>query len=370
MSLATGGADPGIRVARRLPLPVRALISACYGLAIGTAIAFLNDQDLFTTLVYSLCISVLCWLCLDVGRQLVARWMVARRGATGDDERDRWPGWPWMLVIIGVGSAIAYTGGTALADAMLGVHTPGLLQLSSPREALVQLLFCLVPAAAISYYFYSRGVLANREQAIALVERQAAENRLKLLEAQLEPHMLFNTLANLRVLIALDPPRAQAMLDQLVAFLRATLSGSRAQAHPLREEFARIEDYLALMRVRMDERLQTRLELPEELAGLPVPPLLLQPLVENCIKHGLEPALAGGRIELSAAREGRDLVLRVRDSGVGLTAATGEDPARFGLRQVRERLATLYGTSASLTLEAAPGGGALATVRLPLPASA
>jgi hypothetical protein len=369
MSPASDGTDVELPERRALPLLARALISAAYGLAIGAAIAFLHGQDLVTTLVYALCISLLCWGCLDVGRRQLARWLLARGGAGNVDARDGWPGWPWMLLIICVGSAVAYIGGTALGDRILGLHTPGLFAQSSVRDAMVQLLFCLVPAAAISYYFYSRGVLANREQAIALAQRQATENRLKLLEAQLEPHMLFNTLANLRVLIALDPPRAQAMLDQLIGFLRATLSGSRALEHPLREEFARIEDYLALMRVRMVDRLDTHLDLPAALAELPVPPLVLQPLVENCIKHGLEPALAGGRIELCAAREDGMLVLRVRDTGVGL-AGTAEDPTRFGLRQVRDRLATLYGTRASLTLEAAPGGGALATVRLPLPAAA
>ena len=183
--------------------------------------------------------------------------------------------------------------------------------------------------------------------------------------------MLFNTLANLRVLIALDPPRAQAMLDRLIAFLRATLEASRSGAHPLSAEFARLADYLALMQVRMGARLEVGLDLPPALAALPVPPLLLQPLVENAIKHGLEPKVEGGRLEVSARREGGRLLLAVRDSGVGLGAAPREDGTRFGLAQVRERLATLYGPAARLTLEpAADGeGGTLATIELPLDAA-
>ena len=179
--------------------------------------------------------------------------------------------------------------------------------------------------------------------------------------------MLFNTLANLRVLIGIDPPRAQAMLDQLIAFLRATLSGSRAAQHPLRAEFARLGDYLALMQIRMGDRLQSHFDLPEDLAELPVPPLLLQPLVENCIKHGLEPNVAGGCIRVSAARQGDELVLQVRDTGAGLSDARDSDGTRFGLVQVRERLATLYGDRASLTLRNAgdADGGTLATIRLP-----
>jgi LytS/YehU family sensor histidine kinase len=199
-------------------------------------------------------------------------------------------------------------------------------------------------------------------------ERSAAEAQLKLLQSQLEPHMLFNTLANLRVLIGTDPARAQAMLDRLIAFLRATLTASRSGSHALADEFERVGDYLALMAVRMGPRLRVQVDLPESLRQLPVPPLLLQPLVENCIRHALEPKVQGGRIDLSAARDGDVLLLRVRDTGIGLANVAPSNGTKFGLRQVRERLATLYGARASLTLEEAPGdeGGTLATVRLPL----
>jgi LytS/YehU family sensor histidine kinase len=196
--------------------------------------------------------------------------------------------------------------------------------------------------------------------------RAAAETQLKLLESQLEPHMLFNTLANLRVLIASDPARAQAMLDRLIAFLRATLGASRSTLHPLATEFERIADYLALMQVRMGTRLHTQLQLPPELQAAAVPPLLLQPLVENSIKHGLEPKVGGGRIEVSARRDGAMLELAVRDSGVGLDDGASAAGSSFGLQQVRERLRALYGERASLTLQAAAGGGTLALIRLPL----
>jgi sensor histidine kinase YesM len=199
------------------------------------------------------------------------------------------------------------------------------------------------------------------------VERDAAEARLALLQSQLEPHMLFNTLANLRALIASDPLRAQTMLDQLIAFLRATLGASRTTLHPLADELARLDDYLHLMQCRMGARLQARLDLPDDLAALPVPPLVLQPLVENAIKHGLEPHVAGGRLDVSAMREAGELVLRVRDTGAGLSrASTGS--SHFGLQQVRERLVAMYGAAASLDLAAAADGdgGTLATIRMPM----
>jgi sensor histidine kinase YesM len=146
------------------------------------------------------------------------------------------------------------------------------------------------------------------------------------------------------------------------------LDASRALEHPLRAEFARTRDYLALMQVRMEDRLLVHFDLPPALAEVPVPPLLLQPLVENSIKHGLEPSVTGGRIDVAAASEGASLIITVRDTGVGLGSTSSRGGTSFGLRQVRERLATHYGDQASLSLSQAGDvdGGTLAVVRLPL----
>jgi LytS/YehU family sensor histidine kinase len=165
----------------------------------------------------------------------------------------------------------------------------------------------------------------------------------------------------------MDPPRAQAMLDHLVAFMRSTLTASRNMLHPLSTEFARIDDYLALMKIRMGERLQTQVSVPADLGDRAVPTLLLQPLVENAIKHGLEPHVEGGRLIVTAASVGANLVLSVRDTGVGLSSVAN-DGTHFGVTQVRERLATLYGDTATLALTTPDDGegGTLATVRIPL----
>jgi len=353
---------------RCVPYLVRALRSLVFGCAIGIVIAFVRGQSLGTTLIYSVCIALLCWLSIDGGRRLLFGLFFRSRLENRPAAPNGWPGWSWMLVIVVLGSVIGFAGGTALGDLLTGERSPNLFGSGNSREIISQLLFALVPAVVITYFLRSRGVIAEREASAQAALRQAAETRLRLLEAQLEPHMFFNTLANLDVLIAVDPPRAQAMLRQLIAYLRATLSGSRVAEHPLRAEFARIQDYLALMKVRMEDRLEVRFELPDSLAEIPVPPLLLQPIVENCIKHGLEPAVAGGRIEVRAIRDDNSLVLRVRDTGVGLREAPSRG-TNFGLEQVRERLATLYGSQASLSLEqVADGeGGTLATIRLPLP---
>ncbi|HEV7912640.1 MAG TPA: histidine kinase [Albitalea sp.] len=317
------------------------------------------------TLVYSICITLSCWLFIDGSRILTARWV--HRDDPGCRHYGRWPGWPWMAGIVVVGTIAGYSVGVAVGNALTGFQNPGLIG-GSLRQALALLLVALIPGIGATYFFYSRERLAVSEAEAQTAQRQAAENQLKLLESQLEPHMLFNTLANLRVLIGIDPPRAQAMLDRLIAFLRATLAASRTGSHTLATEFARIDDYLQLMQIRMGDRLRAQLDLPPELAGEPVPPLLLQPLVENAIKHGLEPHVQGGRLIVSAQRDNGSLVLRVRDTGAGLSgAATGG--TRFGLQQVRERLATLHGAAATLELGAAPDddGGTLATVTIPIP---
>jgi len=359
---------PATVTQRRARFAVRGLRTLISCVVIAVLLTGLTDRSPFwVNLVHSVCIGTCCWLAIDLGRIPLARWHHRNAPPGTTEAQSQWPGWPLMLVAIVIGTIVGFSVGNELARWITGTASPGFYR-GSWRQALALLVGSLLPGLVITYYFYSRETIAGKEAAIQTAQRQAAEHQLKLLESQLEPHMLFNTLANLRVLIGMDPPRAQLMLDQLIAFLRATLNASRASQHPLSAEFARLADYLALMKIRMGERLQMQFDLPAELAATTVPPLLLQPLVENCIKHGLEPFVAGGRIAVGAAREGSELVLRVRDTGAGLSDAPS-DGTRFGLVQVRERLATLYGTRASLTLQNANDaeGGTLATIRLPLP---
>jgi sensor histidine kinase YesM len=177
--------------------------------------------------------------------------------------------------------------------------------------------------------------------------------------------MLFNTLANLRVLIGIDQKQAQHMLDRMVAYLRATLDASRTSSHPLTREFDRLRDYLELMAIRMGPRMRYALELPAELADLSIPTLLLQPLVENSIKHGLEPKLDGGSITVRASQDAGQLCLEVIDTGAGFDAATARRDG-FGLAQVQERLAAAYGERASVQRHSTPGQGTTVHLRLPL----
>jgi signal transduction histidine kinase len=326
--------------------------------AIGLGIAKGGNWTL--QFVYAESIGLCIWAFTDFGRLLFRR----------DPDSD----WPtgWRALVLQVFAVVAgYLLGTVIGDQYCGCSTFEIWR-HSARTFAGYLVLSIAISAAISFFFLARGRDQRRLRQLAMAQRDASEAQLKLLESQLEPHMLFNTLANLRALIGVDPVRAQAMLDQLIAFLRATLSASRQPSHPLAAEFARLGDYLQLMQVRMADRLQTRLTLPPELAGVPVPPLVLQPLVENAIKHGLEPHVGGGRIEISAARRGDRLVLTVRDTGLGLSEGSAAGGSRFGLTQVRTRLATIYGAEATLELTAAADreGGTVATVSLPMASAA
>ena len=349
-------------------LAVRGLRVESVATLIAACLWALFRQSFWLTVVYSLCISTMCWLFIEAGRAAAARWHAPVNLA---EPRSEWPGWSWMVGIVVVGAILGYAAGNELANVLTGNDFPGPFN-AEPRQTLAVLVMALVPGLTITYFFQSRGVIARQREQVERAERQAAEQQLKLLESQLEPHMLFNTLANLRALIAADPARAQAMLDRLIAFLRASLAGSRTASQSLAAEFERLHDYLGLMQVRMGDRLTMRLTLPAELASAQIPPLLLQPIVENSIRHGLEPKRDGGRIEIAAAREGDMLVVRVRDTGNGTAETAPNAGGGFGLDHVRERLATLYGSAASFELARADddAGGMLATVRLPLATTA
>ncbi|MFN4120166.1 sensor histidine kinase [Acidovorax sp.] len=323
--------------------------------------AFRPHKPYEIPLVYSLAIGLPSWVLIDFGRHFFP------------SSRDT--GWPEGFSGIAlplVGNVLGFVVGTWFADRWFGFSSWNLADRSQLR---ISIGITVLSALAMTYFFYSRGKSAWLQAKMTEMRSQASEAQLKLLETQLEPHMLFNTLANLRVLISTDPVRAQEMLDRIIAYLRATLSASRSTLHPLASEFDRLRDYLELMAVRMGPRMAYTLELPDALQDVPVPPLLLQPLVENAIRHGLEPQVQGGHITVRASTrsgpQGPMLVIEVNDTGAGLPATlpTPGPGQSFGLAQVRERLATLHGSQGTLELIAASAGGTSARVTFPLDSS-
>ena len=305
-------------------------------------------QRFDTQLVYSVTTGLASWLVIDL-----SRFFIDAESPFGFPR-----GWRGVVVIF-VGVCFGFFVGTLLGDAYSGRSTFDLLP-NQPLFFLYLFLFTTSVGAGVSYFFYASGKSSYLINALETSRRQATEAQLKLLQSQLEPHMLFNTLANLRALIGTDPARATHMLDSLIDYLRATLQASRATHHSLQNEFDRLGDYLALMQVRMGPRLTYALDLPAKLADQLVPTLLLQPLVENAIKHGLEPKIEGGSVTISARREGGNIVLDVLDSGVGLTGGNG-----FGLTQVRERLQAAYGNLATIYLGAASARITRASITFP-----
>ena len=204
--------------------------------------------------------------------------------------------------------------------------------------------------------------LARESARLQVVERQAMQANLRALQAQIEPHFLFNTLANVVGLIHPQPDKAKLMLEQFIVYLRATLSATREEHSTLGSEFEMMKNFLAILQIRMGDRLQVRFDLPQDLSDLPVPPMLMQPLVENAIRHGLEPKIEGGEVALLVKRCGEKIAITVADTGLGFQDSTSNG---IGLKNVRERVQQLYGDAGSLTIEDNMPCGTRITISIP-----
>jgi sensor histidine kinase YesM len=231
-------------------------------------------------------------------------------------------------------------------------------------------LWGLVGTAAVALLHSMR---EHRAAQRALIDAQRARENLNAqhlqatlsaLRAQIEPHFLFNTLANVKRLYETAPERGRAMLGSLIAYLRAALPSLRRDGSTVRQELALARSYLTILQMRMGERLAFDIEAEPAVLDAELPPLVLPTLLENAIEHGLSPLPQGGRIEMRIALAGDLLQLEVSDNGQGLTAGRGG--SGVGLVNTRARLAALYGGRAGLTLAANPSGGAIARVVLPL----
>ncbi|TFW30335.1 sensor histidine kinase [Duganella callida] len=195
------------------------------------------------------------------------------------------------------------------------------------------------------------------------IERRVVEARMAALQAQVEPHFLFNTLALIGQLIETDPPQAARIHQNLIDYLRATLPQMRAKgAGTLGRQIEMSRAYLAIMQARMRSRLAVSIDVPAEMLSATFPVMMLQILIENAIKHGLEPKIDGGRIDIRAAVDHQMLQVDVIDDGVGFNPFAGDG---VGLANVRERLRIQYGNRAQLVIEAPLTGGTRASIRVP-----
>ena len=242
-------------------------------------------------------------------------------------------------------------------------------------EELPQLALLWILASLVIKITYKKQIQAEAQAAQAVetaeaeaLKRQVVEARMAAMQAQVEPHFLFNTLASIDHLIEVDPKRASQMQKNLIALLRASMPTMREASDggvkDLGRELAVIRPYLEILKVRMEERLVTDIDVPEGLLSAEFPPMMVQTLVENAIKHGLEPKPEGGRLSVKAEIVHGKLQVTVADTGLGFgraaTAGTG-----VGLANIRERLQLLYGTKAGLTIAENNGGGTKVTVTVP-----
>jgi signal transduction histidine kinase len=208
---------------------------------------------------------------------------------------------------------------------------------------------------------------ALQQQQIAEAGQLLAEARLRTLQAQIEPHFLYNTLANVVSLIGSEPDRAKHMLERLIDFLRASLSASRAEQATLGAELDQAGAYLDLLAVRMGARLRWRIEADADCRALPIAPMLIQPLVENAVMHGIEPKVDGGEIVVRASCADGVLRIEVSDDGMGLGTAAPRPGGGVGLSNLRERLRSLHGPGAQLQLLENQARGVTSRLLLPLP---
>lgn len=240
-----------------------------------------------------------------------------------------------------------------------------------PSYLLVSLLVMMLAAGVTASILWGREKASRLELAYHAEqarrdeqEKQLIQAQLRMLQAQIEPHFLFNTLASVQSLIDPAPDAAKQMLGLFNDYLRASLARTRLAQSTVRQEVDLLSAYLGILKIRMAERLQFALECPADLLDAALPPMLLQPLVENAIRHGLEPKIDGGNVRIVLSRQGETLLATVSDTGLGLS--THSHGSGVGLANVRARLATLYGDHARLTLNALPDGGVLAQLTLPL----
>jgi sensor histidine kinase YesM len=233
------------------------------------------------------------------------------------------------------------------------------------QPSLNSMIGVLLLSLLISFIFFQ---VFNAKAHQVVAERRAVEAQLKLLQAQMEPHFLFNTLAGVQTLIDADPERAKRMLESFTDYLRATLASLRTEDSTLGQELALAEAYLGLMQQRMEDRLTFSIEADAGLRDTPMPALLLQPLVENAIHHGLEPKVEGGHVRITIRRDGSLLVLDVLDDGCGPEAVQRRGSGNgLALANIRQRLAGRWGDAGTLVL-APLQPGTRATLTLPLDA--
>ncbi len=278
----------------------------------------------------------------------------------------------WGIVAVVAAASIfgGMLGGTVGAW-LSGIELP--IFLSKKIYTLRVLIMSLLFGGVIAYYFFSRerlseirGLLQEERIQRLTSEKHAVQSQLKMLQAQIEPHFLFNTLSNILSLLETDADQGKKMLRDLTRYLRASLAESRSQWSTLGSEMELVGAYLDIFKVRMDERLAVRIEMDEALKEVPFSPMLIQPLVENAVIHGLDATIEGGTIHIRAEQENGLLRVTVADTGQGIDTAPSQG---MGLANIRERLKALYSSQGRLIITENQPRGVKAVIEVPYAAT-
>jgi signal transduction histidine kinase len=281
----------------------------------------------------------------------------------------------WALQVIAVGVCVPVTT-IAMWILSTAPGAPPFWEVPARMDGIMMLTFfglLVAPWTALAALVRQREAMA-RHQALSFalerseLERQALDARLHLLQAQVAPHFLFNTLANVQALVDTGSPRASEVLRSLVAYLRAAVPLLHESAASVGRELELVRAYLELMHMRMPDRLRFQLRADPSALTLRCPPTTILTLVENAVRHGVDPAEEGGAIEVDVRRNGDRCLIRVSDTGAGFRA--GETGLGTGLAALRERLELMFGGEAHLTVVANEGGGVRAEVAIPARAEA
>lgn len=325
-------------------------VIAIFLTAIGFGSPKLGSGGFIRTFVFSQCIGLSCCL-LIMGSQSLLR------------PRN------WVShIFVDLGSVVIGVFIGVILGATINAINPSFFLAEYPF--LLRILFGTILFATVIHYLFTIREKASAAETLAQEERikrltsekNAIETNLKLLQAQIEPHFLFNTLSNILSLLETDPAKGKSMLTDMTHYLRTSLSKTREDISTVGQEMALIEDYLRIFKVRMGDRLDFRIDVPEGIRDHAFPPMLIQPLVENAIRHGVEPKIDGGEISIRAEDKNRFLMVEVADTGLGLHAGSEQG---IGLKNIRERLQSLYGDKAQLVLEENSPTGMKAIIEVP-----
>lgn len=284
-----------------------------------------------------------------------------------------------LIGAVTAGTAVGLMLVLAIKGYVIGVpeyHLGNLHGRGSPGQLIGTAIPAFIMGLCVSLFFMlkfrearARAQMLKAEADRSKLSRQAIEAELKMMQAQVEPHFLFNTLASVQYLIETDPPQAAKLLTHLLSYLRAALPQLRTASATLGQELALAEAYLSVLRMRMGDRLTYEIVAPDELRAHSFPPALLITIVENAVTHGIETQAEGGSIRVEAFRAGERLVVSVSDTGRGLAGGAIHPGTGLGLVNLRERLAALFGTRGRFTLEDVAPHGVRATIEVPFATS-